>query len=169
MRRVLRILFIYIFLSLLFCATSFSQTSIIGRVQGEIVDAIQLKEEQILNFGKITVESDGTLTISPNGERVANGNLFFYDDIYNNAIFKICGRRNSLFCIQMSEFEKLKSFDNGYNLVVTNFKTSLMSGNVGQMDDDGYCTFQIGATLNVPSNLKPGFYSGTYNITASYQ
>src|SRR5574344_824366 len=69
-----------------------AQTSVIGRVEAELVVPVTAVETDLLNFGKIVVEvGGGSIQITPTGERIISGNVMLTDNEFSSGKFQVSG------------------------------------------------------------------------------
>jgi hypothetical protein len=140
-----------------------------GKIQVEILDELTISEIQILNFGKLILpEGNGSIIISPNGERSTSGSILIATNVFTNAVFNITGTSDYNYVINFGAvtYNANNNIDNT-KLTISNLQTNLIN-NIGQFDASGHSTFNVGGTCTVPENSSNGSYTGTYTVTISY-
>ena len=149
-----------------------AQTSVIGRVEAQLIVPVAAVETDLLNFGKVVVEvGGGSIQITPTGERVTTGNVLLADDLFSTGKFQLSGMPESLVSMVLPQLPQKLYMSNGdQTLTVDQFKTDVPTG--GQMirQTDGKSEVSIGATLFIGNNLSnpAGFYSGSYEVVFTY-
>ena len=146
--------------------SSFAQISVTGTAYTEIVSLATANETVQLNFGRFYPEAGGgSITLSPEGIRMAYGNVKLLDGPYSQGVFTIAGSENNSLNIMLPTTPQLLYHNNSINTISldqwTYYIPKTTSGDV---------YVNIGATLNfgpLESN-PPGLYTGTYQIIFSY-
>jgi len=149
----------------------FGQTSVVGRIEAEIITPVSAIETEILNFGKVVVEvGGGSVMISPNGVRSYTGNVLLVDDIFGNGRFILSGVPQNLVSIVLpSSPQKLYTVQSGKVMTVDKFASNVPIGGQITREIDGKSEISVGATLYIDgSGSNYGFYSGSYEVVFSY-
>lgn len=149
-----------------------AQTSVIGRVEAELVVPVTAVETDLLNFGKIVVEvGGGSIQVTPTGERIISGNVMLADNEFSSGKFQVSGLPESLFSMVLPQQpQKLYMSNSDQTLTVDNFRSSVPQSGQVIRQADGKAEVNIGATLFIGSNLTnpAGFYSGSYEVVFTY-
>lgn len=163
---------VFVLLSTVFFISLSAQTSVVGRVEAELVVPVSAVETDLLNFGRIVVEAGGgTIQISSSGERVATGNVLFADDLFSTGKFQLSGLPESLVSMVLPQLpRKLYMSSGNQTLTVDKFTSDVPVGGQVARQSDGKAEISIGATLYIGNNLSnpAGFYSGSYEVVFTY-
>jgi len=166
-----RITVLVVFFTVFFISLR-AQTSVVGRVEAELVVPVTAVETDLLNFGRVVVEvGGGTIQITAAGERVAMGNVMLADDLFSTGKFQLSGMPESLVSIVLPQLPQKLYMSNGdQELTVEGFTSDIPSGGVPVRADDGKAKVSIGATLYIGNNLTnpAGIYSGSYEVVFTY-
>lgn len=133
-----------------------------------IILPIEIENTRGLDFGTIASTPDGGTVIATAAETT----VLTYSDLTmkttletpTSAKFTISGEVGATFGITVGSLTTLTG--NGDPMTLTNFTSDLGFSNV--VLDGGEVTLHLGATLNVNENQKAGDYSGTFNVTVTY-
>lgn len=166
-----RITVIALFFAVFFISLR-AQTSVIGRVEAELIVPVTAIETDLLNFGRVVVEiGGGSIQVTPSGERIATGNVLLADDLFSTGKFQLSGMPESLVSMVLPQLpQKLYMNSGDQTLTVDEFKTNVPTGGQVIRQTDGKAEVSIGATLYIGSNLSnpAGFYSGSYEVVFTY-
>lgn len=165
-------LLVFVLLSNVFFISLSAQTSVVGKVEAELVVPVSAVETDMLNFGRIVVEAGGgTIQISSTGERIATGNVLFADELFSTGKFQLSGLPESLVSMVLPQTaQKLYMSSGNQTLTVDNFTSDVPTGGQVARQSDGKAVISIGATLYIGNNLSnpAGFYSGSYEVVFTY-
>lgn len=130
-----------------------------------IAEKLGISAKQDINFGAMmSPSSDGTVTLSYNGQRSATGGIYLMNNAdVSQGIFTIDGTAGRTVYVSLPS--EVFIYSGGNALSVNNFTASM--GTQFTLASD-MADMHIGATLNVPANAPEGDYSGTYTVTVSY-
>jgi len=149
-----------------------AQSSTIGKIEAEIALPVTASEANILNFGKISAETQGgSVQISPTGERTTSGSIILMDQTYSAGKFVITGMPNGLVSVKLPQTVQTLTLSNGNTTItVDEFVSDVPLGGVVIRQIDGRAEIGIGATLHIPSGLSnlAGTYTGTYEAVFMY-
>ena len=127
--------------------------------------AIGLTKVTDLVFGDLTAGATaGTVRIGPGGARSRTGGVTLLASTFDNASFTVStpsGSRN--YTIILPGSATLTS-GGGFTMTVDTF-TSNPSGSGRTAAGTLMQTLNVGATLHVSANQRPGTYSGTFTVT----
>jgi len=149
-----------------------AQTTVVGRLNTEIVIPITVVENEQLNFGRvISTGEGGMILISPKSERLATGNVRMLDDRFSAGKFLLSAAPNSLVSVLLPQTPQKMFLNNtSHELTVDNFISDVPTG--GYVFGSTKTNFEVsvGASLHVGnwSNNPAGVYSGTYEIVFTY-
>lgn len=153
-----------------FLSSLSAQTIAIGRINTEVLAALNVTETEQIGFGRFVTATDGGFVeLSPEGDRATRGFIQLIEGSYGAGKFLISGVPGNLVTVTMPQ--RVDIFSNGgYSMTVTDFRTNLPAG--GKMVDltTGKMEVSVGATLRVGNNITnpTGFYSGIYDIVFMY-
>ena len=158
---------IYLLLiSILVSISGYSQVSVTGTAYTEIVPLATVKETVQFNAGRFSVVGDGgSITITPEGTRLAKGSVILLDGSFNQGGFTMSGSDNNTVSIILPVTPQFLYHTNSVNSIFFDKWTydisKLKNGNV---------LINIGATLNFKSaEANPaGIYTGKYQIIFFY-
>lgn len=149
-----------------------AQTSVIGRVEAELIVPVTAVETDLLNFGRVVVEvGGGSIQVTPTGERITTGNVLLADDLFSTGKFQLSGMPESLVSMVLPQLpQKLYMSSGDQTLTVDEFKTNVPTGGQVIRQADGKAEVSIGATLYIGNNMSnpAGFYSGSYEVVFTY-
>ncbi len=132
-----------------------------------IVTPITLTKTSDMNFGDVVPSGvAGTVQLSPAGARVAGGGAALGSAAGVAAAgFTVAGQANYNYSITLPASTTVN--DGGPNNMTVNAFTSnpTPTGNLGA---GGSQALLVGATLNVGANQVTGVYTGTFNVTVTY-
>lgn len=129
---------------------------------------LSVNQTQEMDFGSI-VKNDigGTVVLSPTNQVAYNG-VYAANSATSEGIFAVDGIAGRTVYITLPS-EVLLYNENNSTLSVNNFVSNVGNSlTLGGTDISGNGSFNVGATLNIPSNATEGNYSGTYTVTVSY-
>jgi len=150
-----------------------AQATVTATATAEVIEALTGRETAQLNFGRFSPESQGgTVIMSPDGVRSAQGTVILAGGTHNAASFYITGQYEASFSITLPLGPQ----------TLTNLSNSEKTIQVGQWESfpvqgigvgiltKGEMTVLIGASLTVGDmNANPvGIYAGTYSVTFAY-
>lgn len=151
-----------------FTSISFAQTpkaTAAGDAYATIIEPIAISNITSLRFGNIIAsDQEGTVVITPKGERKKEGGAFFPTAVpgdFGAAEFKVTGLIDATYTITLPGSFDLEGDGGGIKLY--GFKD-----NAKKVLKKGEETFQLGASLNIPANQKPGEYKGKFDVTVNY-
>jgi hypothetical protein len=174
MKRIVRLVMVAAVMS----AMTFSvkaQSTVTQNVGVSIVQAIELTAGQQLHFGTMSVpKADVKVTVDAAGSRTADipANVDFLSGapVAQNAVFTLTGSDNATYSIDLPASITLS--DGGTNSITVDTFTAASdsdgAGLTGTIDATGNDGFSVGATLNLVSGQPEGVYSGTFDVTVSY-
>lgn len=124
---------------------------------------INITQTQQLNFGVIYVNPNqsGTVVLPTAGSISSSVHSLAGGEALGR--YTITGGANSGISITVDNTGTISSDTTTLDLTYTPNATSVT------LDNDGSGTLLVGGTLNLPSTTPAGTYSGTFNITLSYQ
>jgi hypothetical protein len=154
------------FIAVLFNLAVYSQVTVTGTVYTEIVSLTTAKETMQLNFGRFSPETgNGSITISPEGIRLASGSVQLLEGPFSQGIFTISGSETVSLSILLPTTRQLLRHFNSLNTLYLDKWTFNIP-----ITERGDKIVNVGATLHFgPVESNPaGFYSGTYQIILLY-
>ncbi|WP_321289068.1 DUF4402 domain-containing protein [uncultured Sunxiuqinia sp.] len=160
-----------LFLFLLLSGKVQAQKSVSAQIFAEVIQGVAATENQPLNFGRfITGTAGGSITISPDGQRLTRGEIIAEEGNYTSGQFLMEGDAGSTFSIKLpNEKAVLTHQESGKTMYVSEWISNLPLSNVAALNE-GLCLIKIGATLNVGTVYENpvGVYTGSFEITFSY-
>lgn len=160
-----------LFLFLTITTLLYAQTSVVGRIEAEILTPVSAVETDLLNFGRIIVEvGGGTITLSPFGIRTYTGQVMLIDDTYSTGKFVLGGMPESLVSIVLpSTPQTLRQSTGNRTITVNQFTSDIPSGGQIARKTDGKAEISVGATLYIGGTLNStGIYTGSYEVVFTY-
>lgn len=154
-----------IFTVFMTCST-YGQISVTGTAYTEIVPIASANETVQMNFGRFYPEAGGgSITISPEGIRMANGNVKLLDGAFSQGIFTITGSEINSVNVSFPVTPQLLYHTNSINTIYLDQWTFSIP-----ISTSGEVIVNIGATLNFGSldSNPSGLYVGTYQIIFTY-
>ena len=117
-----------------------------------------------LDFGTmVTTGTAGTVTVTPAGAR-SSVNVDLLGGVPSAASFDVTGGGGANYSITLPSSATLSS--GGNTMAVDTFTHD--AGVPPNLSAGGSDTFNVGATLNVGATQAAGTYSGTFDVTVSY-
>ena len=130
--------------------------------------SVAIENVQSLSFGSFVAGNGGSVTVSTNGNRNADGGVVLIRSSQGTAAqFTVSGDPNATYTIQLPGDDFVSLAGPGTDMFINNF-ISTPSGVKGQLGAGGSQALSVGGALNVGSNQAPGSYSGTFSVTVSY-
>ena len=154
------------FIAVILNLSAFGQVTVTCTAYAEIVAMVTAKETVQLNFGRFSPGiGDGSITISPEGARLASGSATLIDGPFSQGAITVTGSENGSISVLLPTTQQLLHHFNSDNTIYLDKwtysipKTSI-TGNI----------VNIGATLHFgPVESNPvGNYSGTFQIILFY-
>ncbi len=125
-----------------------------------------------LAFGSVVPNATGgTVVINPlaNETRTASG-VQVISSTYGPAAFTLSGESNTTYAVTLPSTATITKSGGTETMRVDTF-TSTLSGTglgvTGTLVETGG-SFKVGGKLHVPADQTPGFYTGTFMVTAAY-
>lgn len=163
---MVRLIFIVVLSFFAMSANSQNSATATVNSRATIIDPIKISKSVDLDFGNvISAYNPGTVTLSPDGSRVANGvqiSTNFPGTV--SPAEAIVNHGNNKYSITLPESFTLYSQENPNQVLrINNFKIVPQTGEVIDI-------LKIGATLNLQANQPAGFYTNSsgFNVTVSY-
>ncbi len=138
-----------------------------GDATAHIIQPIEINKVADLRFGNIAAgPAAGAVVIATSGDRSSSGNVTIIDagDNSSAATFDITGHPDATFTVNLPISIMIAS--GIYEMEVIEFESSL--GDSSILNNLGEANLKVGATLNVEANQEPGFYTGSFDVTISY-
>lgn len=136
-----------------------------GSATSTVVAPITIAAGDDLAFGSIApTASAGTVVLSTAGARSNTNVDLLTGGTVTAATFTVGGGANAAYSITLPTSATLTSGAN--NMTVNSFVHS--EGGSPTIDGSGSGPIQVGATLQVGANQAAGSYTGTYQVTVSY-
>jgi hypothetical protein len=160
------------FMVLILSARANAQASVTASMFAEVIAALTATEHSQLNFGKFSPETNGgEIHLSPQGVRSVSGNVILSGGGHNAGSFIITGEEEATYSITLPTGQSLLTNSAGNKtMVVTSWESTPAPGiGVGTLIG-GTQEVKVGATLIVGAMIDNpvGIYTGSYNITFSY-
>jgi len=131
-------------------------------------ESVAIDNVQSLSFGSFVAGSGGSVTVSTNGNRNADGGVVLIRSSQGTAAqFAVSGDPNATYTIQLPDNDFVSLTGPGNDMTINNF-ISTPSGAEGQLGAGGSQALSVGGTLNVGSDQAHGSYCGTFSVTVSY-
>ena len=139
----------------------------------EIVRPINMDQKDQMSFGKLKKDNKGGgAVLSPDDNSVHfTGDLsFLSDEGVKSAAFEINGNQGSNYTVimpDMNQKHELQRQNGNETISVTGFNL----GNKKMSYDENSSSFKIGgkAEISDDENLKPGFYSGSFEVMVAME
>lgn len=158
-----------------------AQTTGQGDMKVKVVAPLTITSTDALDFGTIysPAGQSGQVTVYPadlNAAEVVGGVSWLDQTTVAPAAFEIDGNPNSNFNFIAPATGTVTSTAGDTINVGTFMSSCLSTGNIDGANSsgtlsaaDGKDTCEVGATLQVPANVKPGDYTGTFVVEVAYQ
>ena len=159
-------------LALLSPVPIWGQGNITGQITTEIIVPLSVCETEQLNFGNIINETGGgKVLISPEGERIVDGEVTATDGLFSAGKFLIVGEPGKLVTVVLPQQSLTITRDKGgEELTVDDFTSDVPEDGTEIEKSSGKAEISIGATLHVGTwaESPEGFYTGSYQVMFSY-
>jgi hypothetical protein len=122
-----------------------------------------------LSFGAFLAGSGGTVVVGAGNSRSKTGGVFLLLQGGSAAAaqFTVSGTPGAAYAISLPANGTVALTGPGADMALNGFVSSPSPG--GILSGGGNQLLSIGATLSVGSNQTPGSYSGTFNVTVTYE
>lgn len=134
-----------------------------------IITKITLEKDIDINFGTIAQTTTGgtvTLTAASDEASYSNTASVIASSTESRAHFNVAGEANATYGITLPSNATLTRTDGSETMIVSNFVTGTLTGNTLT---DGEDDFYVGAKLTVEGNQVPGQYTGSFDVTVTYE
>jgi hypothetical protein len=130
-----------------------------------VITVISITLVDDMHFGDVAVgNSSGTLTMAPNGAMSATGSAIHISG-QQPARFEVGGESSRGYILTLPGSSVIAE-PGGAQMVVDGFTTDQPL--TGALDAAGMLTLQVGGTLNMNANQQTGTYTGTFDVSVSY-
>lgn len=164
--------FTALLLLLFFTGNVRAQATITAQAFAEVIEALTANETNQLHFGRFATESNGgTIVISPDGNRQAQGQVMLVSGPAGSGQFQLSGFPDASVTIQLPDGPAvLVHQTSSQTMVVDNWVSDPPAGNGPATLTNGSAVISIGATLSVGSyDENPiGMYAGSFQLTFAY-
>jgi hypothetical protein len=122
-----------------------------------------------LSFGAFLAGSGGTVAVGTSNNRSKSGGVFLLSQGGSaaSAQFTVSGTPGAAYAISLPANGTVALTGPGADMALNGFVSSPSPG--GILSGGGNQLLSIGATLSVGSNQTPGSYSGSFNVTVTYE
>ena len=149
-----------------------AQVSVMAHVYAEVIEGIAVMKAYSLSFGRFSPEIEGgTITITPDGSRIANGSLILIPGSKGPGRILVSGSPTVGFTVKLpNENVVVTHIESGSTMYVVDWVADPAFGNGAETLHDGSQMVNIGATIYVGTILDnpAGIYSGTYMVTLAF-
>ena len=151
-----------------FGATGASAATGTGNATARIVDALQITENTVLNFGTIVPSTltAADVSVSPAGVKACDPALSCISGTHAAGAFTVTGLGGQNVNVSVSAPVNLTGPGTAMPLSALTTNTASVTLSAGPT---GTANFTVGGTLTVGANQAAGTYAGTYTVTANYQ
>ena len=131
-----------------------------------ILQPIAVSTTTHLSFGDIYPDKTaaGTVTVDVDGGRSAGGSAKLGATAGTAALFAVTGESNTGFSVSLPSSIDITHDDGITTMAVNSFNHNATAA----LDANGAANFNVGATLQVGADQKPGAYTGSFNVTVNY-
>jgi hypothetical protein len=122
-----------------------------------------------LTFGAFLAGSGGTVVVGTSNNRSKSGGVFLLSQGGSaaSAQFTVSGTPGAAYAISLPANGTVALTGPGADMALNSFVSSPTPG--GTLSGGGSQLLSIGATLSVGSNQVPGSYTGSFNVTVTYE
>lgn len=152
-------------------AQGFSNASVTGHVNAEVVSAFSAMETSQMNFGRFSPGPDGgEIILTPQGTISVLGSVARSGGIHNAASFFLSGDINATFSVTLPESTILTNTADAKTMAIKDWMSIPAPGMATGTLQDGAQTVYVGATLEVGTiaDNPIGIYTGSYTITFDF-
>jgi len=144
-----------------------------ANVNAHIIQPIAIQKNIDLNFGTVVpTENSGTVILSPTGVRTSTGGAVLITSLpgtISSAKFTVTGQPDATYSISLPGGNSVQISNGGSGsdnkMFVNNFVSDPTPNG---LLENGTQEFTVGATLEVKENQPVGMYTGTFEVTVSY-
>jgi hypothetical protein len=151
----------FILLVSLISGTAFAQESATANAAADIVSPLEISSQQDLNFGKVSNNVAGTVVVATDG--AATGLSQICTTTPAAATFDVTAASGFAYSVTLPSSAILKSGTD--EITVDNFTDNAGATPQGTGSSQ---TIGVGATLNVDASQPTGNYTGTFDVTVTY-
>ncbi|MBO2545206.1 DUF4402 domain-containing protein [Salegentibacter sp. BDJ18] len=164
MKKITFILLLSLISGTAFAQVSESTASATANAAADIVSPIAIESSQDLNFGKVANNAAGTVVVATDSD-ISTSTLSQIGSITPTAAsFNVTAADGFSYSIALPESVDLT---NGtVNITVDGFNHDAEGNTTGTGSEQ---TVGVGATLNVAANQGTGNYTGTFDVTVTYE
>ena len=163
------------FSSISFAQGTQSTASATANAGARIIQPLKLIATQALEFGDI-IKGENTVTVAADGSRTATNTdllltLTSGGKTPQAAEFEIEGEPGLAYVVTYESNVVLNGPDNSATMSVESFTTNAtltLPNSSTEGTTAGKDTFNVGASLTVSADQKPGVYEGTFTVTVNY-
>jgi hypothetical protein len=122
-----------------------------------------------LSFGAFLAGSGGSVVVGTSNNRSKTGGVFLLGQGGSaaSAQFTVSGTPGAAYAISLPANGTVALTGPGADMALNSFASSPSPG--GTLSGGGSQLLSIGATLSVASNQTPGSYTGSFNVTVTYE
>ncbi len=132
----------------------------------EVAQAIQVAVNTNMDFGRLApTGTAGTVDLATDGSRTATNVDLLGGGTVSAAVFDVTGAANEAYSITLPASTTLAD-GAGNSMSVDTFAHD--AGSSPSLNGAGSDQFNVGATLHVGANQTAGTYTGTFDVTVSY-
>jgi len=138
-----------------------------GTATANIVSAIQITAGQDLQFGDIVADTGGTVTVDPTtGNGAVTGAVVLLGN-EQQGTFDVTGEANRAYDITLPAGSINLTGPAAATITVDTFTSDPATS--GTLSAGGTQTVNVGARATIASGQTVGAYTGTYDVTVTYQ
>jgi hypothetical protein len=130
-----------------------------GDARVTIVSPLSVAQNQLLNFGIVAPDNSASSTVDQDGNVVGNAS---YVSGAQKAVFDVTGYASSAYSVNIDSSVTITSGANDMDATLE------VVGGTSKSLSDGSDSFDVNGTLTVGAAQAAGTYTGTYNVTVSY-
>lgn len=157
---------------LIFPMLLIAQSKLRTSAQLSIVSPVSLKETGQLGFGNFAVKKNGgSIQLTPNGERIVNGDIQLLVGDVEPAVFRFSGNLYQVVSLKLPDVPiQLHNEVNDQSIMVDLFVSNLPVGGRGLFNQDNSFEVKVGATINIGklTNNPRGVFTGVYDAVFTF-
>jgi hypothetical protein len=149
-------------------AISFSQNAANASATADIVSPIVVAKTVDMNFGKVSNNAAGTVTIASDGTVGGLTQIGTTNPKAAQFNITVADGYNYVVTIPLTD-QILKHTDNTTTMPVNNFSYEFVDATNSTTGTGSAQGIRVGADLNVVAGQKTGTYSGSFEVSVAYQ
>jgi hypothetical protein len=156
-------------------SAALAQDTATADATAEVLDALQLENQDGLDFGTMVVDGGGNVSLDPDGTLDCSAGDIICSGTSSVASFTVAGTASKAVTINLPtdsidlnhpDYDAATSV--GEHTIVLSGFTSSETGDEVTLDGSGDGSFTVGGTINFDGSEEPGVYTGSFSVSVEY-